>query len=45
MNSSKMIYNWERYWVPYGCCEGSYWKYSSLYDNEKSTLSNLRDKL
>ena len=45
MNSDKTLYDWKRYWIPHESHEESYFEYSSLYNNnEKSTLSNLRDK-
>ena len=44
MSSEKTIYDWKRYWVPYGSHEESYFEYSSLYNNENPTLADLRDK-
>ena len=44
MNLGKIIYDWKRYWVPYGSCEESPFEYSSLYNKDKPTLADLRDK-
>ena len=41
MSSEKIIYDWKRYWVPYGSHEESYFEYSSLYNNENPTLADL----
>lgn len=44
MGSDKIIYDWKRYWTPHGSNQESYFEYSSLYNGEKPTLADLRDK-